>query len=277
MTTPLATLPSIQIGVFMSVYAGDNALLFERALASVFRQRLSTNAALRIYLGIDGPIDHPLETVVQAYAERLHKVFRSPVNRGLAATLNTMIRARGGESVYFRMDADDYSLPERFQRQLDRMSQGDVDILGTDITEINLDTGERRVVSFLDHPDNLRRFMCSRVPVAHPTVCLHRRVFERVAQYPESRGNEDVAMWFACAQLGMRFENLRQPLLEFSISPSFWKRRGFRKAWGEYLAYTRGIYALWGPHWRLVIPIARLLMRMGPERLSTFLYRWRAA
>ena len=277
MTTLPVKAPATEIGVFMSVYAGDNALLFERALASVFEQRLSENVSLRFYLGIDGRISNALEQIVQDYRSQLHKVLRSSDNRGLAATLNTLIRARGNESVYFRMDADDFCLPERFQRQLDRMSEGDVDILGTDIVELNLDTGDRRVVSYLDHADNLRRFMCFRVPVAHPTVCLHHRVFDLVPQYPESRGNEDVGMWFACAQQGLRFDNLRLPLLEFSISANFWKRRGLKKAWGEYRAYTRGIYALWGLHWRLAIPIARLLMRVGPQRVSAMLYRWRAA
>lgn len=273
---PPAPQPPFAVGVLMSVYAGDDAGAFNRALQSMLQQQLEAGVTLRIYLGIDGPLTPALETVIERLGPALHRVLRSPVNRGLAATLNTLIAARGDEAFFFRMDADDVSLPQRLQAQLDHLrAHPDIDIVGTDIVEVDLATGRRHVVAYLDRPENLHRFICRRPPVAHPTAAFRRSVFDRVPAYPLERGNEDIAMWFRCAALGLRFDNVHQPLLEFSVSPNFWKRRGLDKSWGEFRSYWRGILALWGANWRLVFPLLRLAVRLSPQAVTRLAYRLR--
>ena len=123
------------LAVLISVYNGDHAGQFERALLSILNQRLPDNHDLNIYLGIDGPIPPPLEEVVAKYQSQIHLVSRSIKNIGLACTLNRLILARGDEAYFFRMDSDDISLPDRFSAQLAYLEgRHDIDILGTKST-----------------------------------------------------------------------------------------------------------------------------------------------
>ncbi|WP_046114693.1 glycosyltransferase [Aquincola tertiaricarbonis] len=266
------------IGVLMGLYGRDRADLFERALLSVLDQALPANVGLRIYLGVDGPLPPELEAVLARFQGRLHLVSRSHENLGLAATLNRLIAARSDEAFFFRMDADDVSLPGRFTAQLAYLdAHPDIDILGTAIREcregqIGPQGEEGRVVKFAKDPEDARRRIDRRVPVAHPTVCLRRRVLDTVGGYPERRGNEDIAMWFRCITAGFKFDNLPDPWLDFTITENFWKRRSLEKAFIEFQSYVEGIWRLDGFTWRYAYPTARLCLRLSPEWISRRLY-----
>jgi len=275
-SSPSQYQPITNVGVFMTVYGGDQPAAFERALLSMLRQRVAPTTVIRVYLGVDGPISADLEAVIAKHKDSLYRVVRAPVNAGLARMLNRLIEARADESYYFRMDADDFSMPTRVQSQMSFLVQRPhVDIVGTDIIEVDPDGG-RRIVAFLADPSRLKQFICFRPPVAHPTVCFRSRVFDIVPRYPMERGNEDIALWFECAARGLQFDNVHEPLLEFTVSKDFWQRRGFDKSWGEFRTYSRGILRLWGPHWRLLFPVIRLMVRLSPRRVSQFVYRLRA-
>lgn len=260
------------VAVLMALYSGDHADPFEGALLSILNQALPDNHDLHVYLGIDGPIPPALEAIVGKYQSRLHCVSRSTSNVGLACTLNRLIALRGDETYYFRMDADDVSLPGRFFAQLTYMAaHPDIDVLGTAIWECTKGAPPR-LVHFAQGPEDARRLIYRRVPVAHPTVCMRRCVLDRLGCYPERRGNEDIAMWFKCFEAGFRFDNLPEPWLNFTVTDAFWKRRSVAKAFSEFRSFVAGIYCLDGLTWRYVYPLARLLMRLSPKWISRRLY-----
>jgi len=256
----------------MGLYGQDNPEYFCRALASVLDQALPEGYTLHIYLGVDGPLPASLEAVIQRHEGRLFKVSRSDTNVGLACTLNRLIQEREDEAFFFRMDADDESLPGRFAAQLAYLEQHpDIDILGTAIWEC-VEGSERRLVRFAESPDEARRSIARRVPVAHPTVCMRRAVLDRIGSYPDRRGNEDISMWFKCLEAGFRFDNLRDAWLNFTVTEAFWKRRSAEKAFSEFRSYSEGIWRLEGMTWRYVYPFARLLVRLSPQWISRKLY-----
>src|SRR4051794_15110701 len=102
------------IAVLMGLYSRDDPEYFDRALLSVLNQKLPDDHVLHLYLGIDGPLPASLEAVIARHASRIYRVSRSAENVGLARTLNRLIQDREDESFFFRMDADDESLPGRF-------------------------------------------------------------------------------------------------------------------------------------------------------------------
>lgn len=263
----------IPLAVLLALYDRDDPVLFERALCSVLNQDLPENHVVRVYLGVDGPINSDLDDVVKRYSGNLHHISRSECNEGLAATLNRLIAVLDREEFVFRMDADDYSLPGRFRMQLDYLHDNPgVDIVGTDIIEWDRSSDHRRRVVYAnDHEDAVRK-MPRRVPVAHPTVCFRRSVFGVIPQYPCVVGNEDVAMWFSCIKSNLRFGNVHLPLLIFTVSENFWARRSFSKALSEFLCYVRGIWSLNGVTWLYLFPVARLLVRLSPRLISKCFY-----
>lgn len=262
------------VAVLISVYANDSPVMFDAALRSVIGQRVPPGFRIRIYLGVDGPIPSPLARVIEVHREHIHALYRGDHNVGLAPVLNRLISMTTDEVYLFRMDADDRSLPDRFLKQINYLEEHkDIDILGTAIVENDLDTGARRIVRFASGPDKARRDIAKRTPLAHPTACFRAGVFAQVGGYPAVLYSEDVALWFECLKKGLRFNNLDEPLYEFTITSSFWKRRGFKKAWREYLTWSRGVWELEGLSWNQLYPMARLGMRIGPQRFQKLLYR----
>ena len=265
----------VPVATLMSVYAGDRPDQFSEALASVLQQELDSTVESRIYLGVDGPVPQALDRAIAQHADRLFLVFRADRNRGLARTLNALISHLHDEQFVFRMDADDIALPQRYRHQLEYMRRHpDIDILGTAITEFDEASGDERVVHFARGPEDAVARIHKRVPVAHPSVCIRRRVFSAIPGYPTHGTNEDVALWFECIARGFRFDNLTDSLLRYRVSDNFWKRRGVHKALSELTCYLRGIRAVRGPlTLDYLFPLMRFLLRLSPRFVSRLAYR----
>jgi glycosyltransferase involved in cell wall biosynthesis len=269
--------PPTVIATIMAVYRSDDPLRFDLALQSTIDQKLDMQVRHHIHLAVDGPVPPGIEQVIQKHASHLHRVIRLKENKGLAAALNQLIERLEDEELVFRMDADDVSHPTRYSRQIAYLNaHPDIDILGTDIYEIDIRSQHKRIVSYCKDPARTRHWICHSVPVAHPTVCFRRKVFQSVGLYPDSGHNQDIAMWFKCLAAGHQFANIHVPLLDFSINEGFWQRRSFEKAWGEFMCYVKGILSLHGLTWRLMYPAARLLIRLLPRQVSQIAYRIRS-
>ena len=258
----------------MAVYSGDDPLALAVALDSVVRQEFNDDIDSRLYIAVDGPVLGDIDRVLSESEKDIYRIHRLERNGGLAAALNLLIKELGDEEFIFRMDADDRAHARRYQVQLDYIRlHPDIDILGTDIVEVDTESGFRRRVSFCKGPDDASSWLCRRVPVAHPTVCFRRHVLDRVGGYPASGTNEDIALWFRCAQEGFKFDNVREPLLDFTVSPNFWRRRSFNKAVSELRCYMNGIWAMHGITWKYVFPLLRFALRLAPRWLSRLIYR----
>lgn len=262
------------LAVLIATYAKDDPELLERALRSIFNQNLPEGYRINVYLGVDGPVNHKLQTVIESFHDLLHYVIYSPLNNGLAATLNNLIARLEDEDFVFRMDADDFSLPLRFRRQIEYLLENpDIDIIGTDIVEFDVESKSQNIVAYAFDNDDAKKKIALRVPVAHPTVCFRRRVFRIVPGYPAVRGNEDIAMWFECLRCGLKFGNVHEPLLQFTLDLNFWSRRSFSKSFSELGCYIRGIWSLNRFSIDYVYPVARFFLRVGPLWLSKYAYR----
>jgi len=269
-------LPRRPIAVLMAVYAKDDPELFLRAMRSVFDQQLPDRFEIRVFLGIDGPLPARLATAVESVRPRLAGCTTSQVNLGLAATLNRLLDALTNEELIFRMDADDYSMPGRFLKQIQFMElHPEVDILGTAMLEID-SSGRSRIVRYADDSENLKKYIAWRTPVAHPTVCLRRCVFDAVGHYPLVPMNEDIALWFRCLERGLRFANLKEPLYQFRVDERFFERRGREKALAEFRTFREGLRSLQAPPWRLLPPAIRLLFRFMPTWAQRVAYSLRS-
>lgn len=264
---------SLSIATLISVYGGDAPPLLAAALDSILGQQFTRDVTSRIYLAVDGPVSDDMERVILERSDRIHRIVRIGRNGGLARALNSLIVQLEDEEFVFRMDADDVSLPTRYQTQLDRFQcDPPVDILGTDIVEHDEATDRKRLVSFaLNHEDAIAK-LSWRVPVAHPTVCFRREVLRVVPAYPTTGTNEDIAMWFRCAHAGFRFANVHEPQLEFRISSNFWRRRSIGKAFSELTCYVRGIWLLHGVTWKYLLPMLRFGLRLAPLSVVRWAY-----
>lgn len=262
-----------KIATIMAVYHADDPSDFRTALDSVLAQQFTNPVESRIYLAVDGPVPEELEVELNNVEPLLHRLVRLDRNRGLAHALNSLISRLEDEEFVFRMDADDLSMPTRYQSQLEFFNRSpEIGILGTDMVEFDRVDGNQRTVSFSRDPEQARDWLHWRVPVAHPTVCFRRNVLNDVGGYPEVPYNEDIALWFRCAEQGYMFGNVPEPLYRFKIDERFWSRRSAEKAFWEWRCYTIGGMRLHGLSWKLFLPTVRLALRLSPKWLQKWAY-----
>jgi len=258
--------------VIMSVYKNDKPDLLKRALTSVIKQTYPSEK-VRIYLGIDGEIPQESESVI-AGCDAVYKCLRNEKNIGLGPTLNKLVNMLEDEAFVFRMDADDVSLPNRFEAQINYMLENTgVDILGTAIIEVS-ESGEE--LGRRTYPrENIKRYIARGAPVAHPTVCFRRKVFEKINYSSTIRLNEDILLWFQALQNGFCIDNLPDAIYGFSVDGAFFKRRNYKKSFGEFCIYMRGVWSLHKITWLYIFPLARLISRLLPEGMIKAAYRSR--
>ncbi len=215
---------AVNTSVLMAVYGGDDPDQFELALASIFNQTLPPD---QIVLVVDGPVPSALQQVIDRALDKFGNldVVQLEKNAGLVAALNAGLRECKGELI-LRMDADDFALPDRIRVQVEFMTANpDIGLLGSAVEEFAEDhekpTRIKRMP--LGHAE-IMRALPFRNPINHPTVCLRREILPAEG-YPDLKYVEDYFLWSRLAARGVRFENLRQPLVRYRFSGATVQRR----------------------------------------------------
>ena len=206
------------ISVCLPVYNAERYLA--EAVESVLAQ---TFTDFEFLILDDGSTDGSLAILKQYEARDPRvRVFSRP-NKGLITTLNELIELSRGEFLA-RMDADDVSLPQRFERQIEHLQANpDCVVVGCQALVIDPD-GDPITVWFeggtheeLDS-ENLKGekggMLC------HPSVMMRRSSVLDVGCYRDQfRYAEDLDLWLRLAERG-RLANLPIPLLKYRTHQS---------------------------------------------------------
>ena len=224
-----------EIGVLLPVYKNDSIVSLKKSVGSILGQTLQN---FHINIGVDGPVGDELNDCLMMLDEEANvTVVRYEVNRGLACVLNDLIAVckKDGYNYYARMDADDISLPDRFEKQVKYLEEHScVDVVGGAIEEIdgNGHLRGKHVEYPLTH-EECRKFFRYRDPLAHPAVMFRARYFEKVASgyRNEYRKNQDTMLWLDGFMNGCVFANLKDTVLLFRVNDDFYNRRnGWKRA-----------------------------------------------
>jgi glycosyltransferase involved in cell wall biosynthesis len=141
----------------------------------------------------DGPLTEELEDVISTF--RLNaplKECRLEKNSGLGNALSKGVFECSNELIV-RMDSDDISLPDRFEKQLRFMeNHPEMDISGTNIAEFRDSTDDicsfRRLPSC---PGDILQFARKRNPLNHMTVIFRKSAVLKAGNYQPFHGYED--------------------------------------------------------------------------------------
>lgn len=140
-------------------------------------------------------------------------------NEGLIYTLNRGLDLAQGKYIA-RMDADDVSLPTRFEKQVKVMEESpNIVVCGTQIILFGVDTAKRFTLFLPEESEDLKNLLFIQTCFAHPTVMVRRQVLidnevRYDADYPHA---EDYKMWIDLSLLG-EFYNIQEPLLRYRLS-----------------------------------------------------------
>ncbi|MDO4898664.1 MAG: glycosyltransferase, partial [Rothia sp. (in: high G+C Gram-positive bacteria)] len=126
-----------------------------------------------------------------------------------------------------RADADDISLPQRFEKQVPLVADATYDVVGAAMNEFVTDP--THVESVRVPPKNSRAISATftwRNPMLHPTVVLRKSAVQAVGSYTEVPGAEDYWLWARMNRAGFIFGNLEEPLVAYRISEAYTRRGG---------------------------------------------------
>jgi GT2 family glycosyltransferase len=231
-----------------------------------------------VFVRIDGEVDGNLEAFLLSEKDkgRIHYLLRGN-NIGLAASLNTLIETglQEGYEYFFRMDADDIALPDRFEKQRAYLNEHpDVDVVGGAIEEFGEGIDYRKIVRYpLEHED-MRAFFAKRVPLAHVSAVYRASFFAKAGLYPtQSPTNEDTLMWMKGFENGCRFANVPDVVVRVRVSPDFFGRRGgVQKAWSDFRDRSKVIRTLGYNIVAYGYAVAVLGVNLAPPWLKKILY-----
>jgi glycosyltransferase involved in cell wall biosynthesis len=203
------------ISVIMSVY---NA---ERHLSDAIRSILDQTFTDFEFLIVDDGSRDNSGAIMDTFAanDPRIRVIRQE-NRGLIASLNRMLDEALAPLIA-RMDADDISLPTRFERQIAFLSQhADHGVVGTNTHELDEDgtVFECSDLHPLDH-SSIATAMEYRSPICHPSVLMRREVIMAAGGYRSPYVHcEDYDLWLRLLDR-TRLANLPDRLLLYRRSP----------------------------------------------------------
>lgn len=212
--------------VLMSVYAKDNPAWVAQALDSVLN---NTVRPTEVAVAVDGPIPEELHNVLEEYTRNYPQIKLVPLekNSGLGMALQKGLEQCSYELVA-RMDADDISLPDRFEKQLTRFAQEpDLAVLGGTIEEIDAESLQPVAIRRVPCTDaECKKFLKMRCPFNHMTVMFKKSLILQAGSYQPFHLMEDYYLWARCAAKGYHLGNLADIVLKARVNAAMYGRRG---------------------------------------------------
>lgn len=212
--------------LLLPVYAGDNPEFLRLAFESSVDQQ--TLRPAEVVIVQDGPVPEAMREELARLEQASPvpvRMVRLPENGGLANALNEGI-AHCAYEVVARMDADDVSLPERFERQWALIEDG-VEVLGTGLVEFEHDpdvTGAMRTPPV--GATAIREHARKHSPFNHPTMMYRKQAVVEAGGYPPLHKMEDYPLWVALIAGGARVDNIADPLVKYRVGAGAFARRG---------------------------------------------------
>ncbi len=197
--------PSPLISCVLPVYNGGQHL--KEAIESILSQTLGD---FELILIDDGSKDGSL-AVMQGFADKDARIrLISRPNKGLIKSLNEGIELSRGEFIA-RMDADDISLPRRFEKQARLLESGEYDICGCHYYHVD-DQGKYLFAETVPLTTaSMQVTLSCAVPFAHGSVMMRKSILDRLnLRYGlgNHRFAEDYSLWLSLYRGGARFGNV---------------------------------------------------------------------
>lgn len=206
----------IMISVIMSTYKENESLLKE-AIESILNQ---TYHNFEFIVILDNPENEMHKKVINGYAEKDNRIkfFVNKENIGLTSSLNKGLQLARGDYIC-RMDADDISIQDRFEKQYYCLVNNNYDLIGG-ITQMINESG-KPIYSIKKIPTNIKKIkkalnygQC----IAHPTWFGKKEVFDTLQGYRNMPLCEDYDFTLRAILHGFKISNLNETVLKYRMT-----------------------------------------------------------
>lgn len=203
------------ISIIMSTY-NEEQVDIERAITSILSQ---TYKNIEFIIICDKPDNHDVVAYLRKLNEEDQRVqcYMNEQNCGLTASLNTALRFAQGDYIA-RMDADDFSMPERLAHQKNFLEAHGYDLIGSYVECVN--TSKETLYNLKNMPvefSSIKKKCLYNNPLAHPTWFGKKAVFVKNKGYRNIPYAEDYDFLLRAIQNGFRLGNANESLLKYTI------------------------------------------------------------
>jgi glycosyltransferase involved in cell wall biosynthesis len=197
-----------KITVLMPVYNCE--LYIREAVDSILNQTFTDFE----FLIIDDASTDKTAEIIKTYTDSRIKLIEKPSNTGYTNSLNYGLKIAKGEYIA-RMDGDDISLPERFEKQvafLERSS--DIVLCGSWYSKI----GSGDVIKVPENHDAIKLALLRGNCMAHPSVMMRKQILDKfpLAYNVSKEPAEDYDLWVRLVGIG-KLHNLQEVLLDYRV------------------------------------------------------------
>lgn len=218
-------LNEMKFSVSMCVYKNDNPEHFHQAIESIINQSIKPD---EIVLVVDGPIPPSIDCIIKLYEiEDFFNVIRLPDNVGHGNARRMGLENCKHELVAL-MDADDISLPDRFEKQIRCFKEdSSLSIVGGNIEEF-IGTPDN-IIGVRAVPENdkeIKEYLKKRCPFNQVTVMFKVSEVEAAGGYIDWFNEEDYYLWIRMFQNNAIFKNLSDTLAYVRVGKEMYSRRG---------------------------------------------------
>lgn len=228
-----------EFSCLMSCYAKDDPAYLAKALFSLSAQ---TVKAAEILLVEDGPLTKGLYQVIDSFKTQLPlNSLKFEENRGLGYALKKGVEACS-YNLIARMDADDISRKDRFEKELKILSQNpELSLVGSWVSEF--EEKEERIYALRKVPSahaEIMKMAKYRCPVNHVTVMYRKEAVLNSGNYnPRFRFAQDYVLWISMLSHGYKFANIPECLVNVKAGQGMIKRRGGREYMNHEIALQK--------------------------------------
>ena len=260
-----------KVSIIMSIYNEEQYL--SEAIESILHQTFRDYEFIIIN---DGSVDRTHE-IIKRYMEKDKRirVIDHEKKEGLARSLNDGIRIAQGKYIA-RMDGDDISLPQRFERQIDFMeAHPEVGALGTYFKEIdengNILPRKQNPILWKDIGKALFHYN----PIGHPSAMMKKSILEKLGGYDESfHTAQDYELFCRIAEVS-QLRNLPEILLlrrfPRKVSSRKMRQQTIDSLRAQVLMLKRRVY----PWYYFIFLIKTLVAFIIPVSIREKIRRWR--
>jgi glycosyltransferase involved in cell wall biosynthesis len=211
------------ISVMFPVYNCQKSYL-KKAIESILAQSFED---FELIIFDDGSTNDD-KSVVDDYAKNDSRIvfIRNEEHHGLAYGLNQMVKIARGKYLA-RMDADDISVPERFEKEFIFLeSHQEYGFVGGNLLLMD---DKDKIYGSRKYPENpTEKDFLKFQPYAHPTIMFRKSVLSMDKPYGEDdrpRRGEDYELFMNLTAAGIRGFNLQEDLLLYRETKESYKRR----------------------------------------------------
>lgn len=215
--------------------------------------------------------------ILNEYKEQYPDKFvliRNDGNKKLPYSLNHCLEYVETEYVA-RMDADDWSLPERFEKEITFLKEHpEYDLVSTGVT---VHDGEKKIAAIIKFPEPTKETMLIQNAFSHATIMTYKRVYDKLKGYslePYAVRCEDFELWCRFLNSGFKGYNIPDELYVMVENKDAAKRRTFKSRLHSAHAQRIGYKSMGFRGFVLIKPYFGVLKSLVPYAIYEKLHKW---